>query len=260
MQAPRICVLGLREGDDPLPFVFALIRSWETEGISAAVCLIGSDRDAPGHRGQARLVEASGHAVHRIDVDLMPVPSIQRVVERAGTEVDVVVVIGFEPAAARALRMPAFVDVQHALGAPLVLCADALERPELRPPSTIASAVQDAVALLDERGFAEPPLLLLRDESGRQRETSISAATGVTALALSPPHPDDQVDACAGEGPWRARADVLVTVLDHARASAAERPLLVPRPHAAGDESGDRRARRARIGVALDECFDLYDE
>lgn len=263
MQVPRLCVLGLRDVDDPLPFALALIRSWEAEGVSAAVCLIGSDREAPGHRGQARLVEASGHAVHRIDVDLMPVPSIQRVVERAGSEVDVVLVIGFEPVAARALRMPAFVDVQHALEAPLVLCADALDRPGARPPSTIASAVQEAIALLAGRGLLEAPILLLRDEVGGQRADSVGEAIGITALALNPPPSDAHAEeqGQGAEQTWRARADVLGRVLDHGRLRASEPQVLVPRPDTSGgDGPGSWRARRARIGVALDECFDLYDE
>ncbi len=238
-QVPRLCLMALREGEDPTPYALGVLAAARSQGLGVSVCTIGPDRDLPHQELRAKLASASGHAVHRIDVDLMPVPSIQRVVSRAGANVDFVLVMGFESAVGKnSTQVPAFVHVQHALSAPMVLCADA--------GSPVATRVDEAQEFFRERGMETESLILLSGEDATKKTTAIGAATQLPVLTLGTPE--------NGEGPWRLGGAAVDELVEHARCPSLEFIIPMDRPRS------DTRGRRARIGVVLDECFDFYDE
>ena len=84
-QVPRLCLLALRENDDPIPSALGIIASARAEGLEVSVCTIGADRHLPDSGPQARLAAASGHAVHRIDV-LADITTPARIAERIRTD------------------------------------------------------------------------------------------------------------------------------------------------------------------------------
>ncbi|MGK0481176.1 MAG: cobyrinic acid a,c-diamide synthase [Planctomycetota bacterium] len=245
--------MALRDGDDPVPFALGILASARAEGLEVSICTIGANRDLPAATAQGRLAAASGHAVHRIDVDLMPAPSIQGVVTRAGANVDFVLILGFEAVTAHVNQLPAFIDVQHALRSPLVLCADTESRMGSHAQSgsslAIASRTQAARELLHARGIDSLPLVLLAGDESTARAAGIEAATGLSVLCFA-----ERASVAARESRPRLKGIDLDRLVEHARSAPAESTTLIERHH-----SG-RRGRRARIGVVMDDCFDLYDE
>ncbi|QDV09340.1 cobyrinic acid a,c-diamide synthase [Planctomycetes bacterium Poly30] len=242
-QVPRLCLLALREDDDPIPFALSVIASARAEGLEVSVCTIGADRNLPDAGPQARLAAASGHAVHRIDVNLMPAPSIQGVVTRAGANVDFVIVLAFEAAHAPSIQLPAFVDVQHALGSPVVLCANATGS------TALASRTQLALEFFRARGIETVPMVLLAGHDSANRAAGIEAATGLAVLQLA-----ERTSLATGTSEGRLKGIDLDRLVEHSRSAPAESTRLLERHPAA------HRGRRARIGVVMDDCFDLYDE
>jgi cobyrinic acid a,c-diamide synthase len=231
--------MALRPGDDPTPYALGILAAARAQGLSVSVCTIGPDRDLPNQELRAQLAAASGHAVHRIDVDLMPVPSIQRVVSRAGAEVDFVVVMGFEAAVPEgSTHLPAFVHVQHALSASMVLCADV--------GSPVSTRVHGALEFFRERGMETETAVLLSGEGARLKVKAVEAATELRTMALERSARDQSLLELKG-----ADLDELV---EHAGCPSLD--FLIP----VGRTRSDARGRRARIGVVLDECFDFYDE
>ena len=234
-----MCLLALREEEDPTPYALGILAAARAEGTRISVCTIGPDRNFPSQEVRARLAAASGHAVHRVDVDLMPVPSIQRVVARAGANVDLVLVLGFEAAAAAdPTQVPAFVHVQHALSCPVVFCADA--------GSPVATRIHEALDFFGGRGVEAESMVLLSGPEARQKAEDVQAATSLFVATLG--HTED------GREPWRLKGAALDELVERARCAALQYTVPMQRIRASAG------ARRARIGIVMDECFDFYDE
>lgn len=243
-QTPLLCLLGLRAEDDPVPFALALLESARAEGVDVSVCTVGAELRRHPEESHARLSAASGHAVHRIDVDLMPVPSIQRVAERAGAGADFVLVVAFEAAVGEGLRLPGYVDVQRALGAPVVICTEGAR--------SATSAVQAALDFFTDHGVDRTPMVCLAgaDESSR---AAVRTATGLEVVPMAPP--SDQGDR------WRLKGAELDRLVEHAKSVPAGAPAAATSAEPSSASPQRRhRGERACIGVVMDECFDLYDE
>lgn len=210
-------------------------RAAVAAGLEVCAVVAGSDREVPGAERVAKLAEATGRAVHRVDARLMPVPVLQRIVERVSEGADLCLVVAPESLTDEDPLGAGLLDLGRGLEAPAVLCAD------LAAGAEAVTAVRAALRRLERvatEDVAEP--MVLAAESAAGRVGSALTGGGRTVL-LTPP--------LSGGGMRLSRED-LDQLLSHARRA----PALPPAAR------HQRRHARARVGIVLDECFDLYDE
>lgn len=210
-------------------------RAATAAGLEVCAIVAGSDRDEPGTERVAQLAEVTGRAVHRVDARLMPVPVLQRIVARVSEGSDLCLVVAPESLTDEDPLGAGLFDLARGLDAPSVLCAD------LAPGREAVSGVREALRRLErvEAGRDGGPLVLAGEcAAGRVGE---GLAAGGQGVLLTPP---------LGPGGMRLTRADLDALLNHARSA----PSLPPAAR------HQRRHARARVGIVLDECFDLYDE
>lgn len=207
------------------------------DGLTVCALVAGSNRDVPGAERVAALAEATGRAVHRVDARLMPVPALQRIVERVAGDADLCLVIAPESLNDEDPLGAGVFDLARALEAPLVLCAD------LAGSDPACSDVRLGLDRLRRvaGGTDEPALVLATENPAGRLGGRLEEVARGHVVVVTPPR---------GAGGAALDAHDLEALLRHAR-RAAVLPSVTRR---------GRRHVRARIGILLDECFDLYDE
>ncbi|MEE2941543.1 MAG: hypothetical protein VX460_14245 [Planctomycetota bacterium] len=210
-------------------------RAATSSGLEVCAVVAGSDRDQPGTERVARLAEVTGRAVHRVDARLMSVPVLQRIVTRISEGSDLCLVVAPESLSDEDPLGAGLLDLARGLDAPSVICADLASGPGA------VSRVRGALRRLERLGAGRDggPLVLAAEcAAGRVGE---GLAAGAREVLLTPP---------LDRGGMRLTRADLDALLAHARRA----PSLPPTPR------HQRRHARARVGIVLDECFDLYDE
>ena len=189
-----------------------------------------------------RLGEATGSVVHRLDPRLMPAPSMQRIVVRAAADSDLAIIVAPGTAAPAPTEGSALMDVLAAIAAPPVLCADAEAFAAVRV--SLVTTVKESARFLGEHGPEAlcDPVVLLTEPVGARRASALEDVSMLEVVSTVP--------RSARGGDVHVSGEALETLLAHAQRAATLPPPAVHR----------RRHVRARIGLLLDDCFDLYDE
>lgn len=239
---PRLTFVSARADDAAAACALGALRQAEAEGLTSCAIVVGPDRDLPASEVMRALAAASGHVVHRLDPALMAVPTMQRIVQRAASESELAAIVVFgsvEPGSPAGVGL---IDVLAALAAPPVICADAESFAESR--GSVVQGALEAARFISAHGPAElaPPVIVVNEAVGSRRAPALQDAARLTVVATPP--------RSARGGDVHYAPDQFSLLIEHARRAPTLPPPVVHR----------RRHVRARIGLVLDDCFDLYDE
>lgn len=237
---PRLTFVSASPDDAGTACALGVLTAARARGLQAAAIVIGADRDVPPSDHLRALGEVTGCAVHRLDPRLMAAPSLQRIVQRAAAESDLAAIIVFGAADGVQAARTGLLDVLAAIQAPPVLCVDA----EAARDGNVLGRTLEALRFL---GTHVPPnlaapLVLLNEAPGERRAARIEEAGRRPVLATLP--------RSVRGGAVELTAGQLDLILEQAERAQTLPPPVVHR----------RRHVRARVGLVLDECFDLYDE
>ena len=237
---PRLTFVSVRPDDASTACALGVLTAAKGRGLQTAAIVIGADRDIPRTEHFRALGEVTGCAVQRLDPRLMAAPSLQRIVQRAAAESDLAAIIVFGAADGVQATRSGLLDVLAAIMAPPVLCVDA----EGVRDANVLGHTLDAVRFLGTH--APPnlaaPIVLLSEAPGERRAERIEETSRRPVLATLP--------RSVRGGSVELTAAQLDSVIEHAERAPTLPPPVVHR----------RRHVRARIGLVLDDCFDLYDE
>ncbi|MEL6428177.1 MAG: hypothetical protein AAFR54_03305 [Planctomycetota bacterium] len=203
-------------------------------GLGAVAVIVGADRDAPSTDAVEALERATGRSVHRVDVTLVPAPELQRLAVTVAGGLDLLLVVSGDTLEPGGAIGAGSLEAADSLGCPLVLVVDGEGPPGATVTDDAAFAAGTAArALSAERAR----FVTLTERPGPRRAELVARATGLEVVEVG------ASDAPLGEA-------ALARLLDAARRCTA----LPPPPR------HRRRHVRARVGLVLDRCFDLYDE
>jgi cobyrinic acid a,c-diamide synthase len=234
---PRLCLTSVRSTDEATALAVGVARAAVARGLEVCALAVTTDRDVPDPEGLRRLSQTTGRAVHRLDPQLMSAPSLQRVVARAAEGCDLTLVVSAAVVAADAtLAAARFVDAQAALAAPVALCVDVAEHE--RTARAVGDSLHAARRFTDAHDVAPHVALLwgtpIRERIDEEHHDVLTLVRETTARGATVGVPD-------------------VTLRELLRIARGAPALPPPVVHA-------RRGMRARVGLVLDDCFDLYDE
>lgn len=219
--------MGVGSLDDAALFGLAIARAAAGSGLRVRGLAVTTHRDDPDAEVLRALARTTGRAVLRVDPGVMPPGDVGRASARAARGSDLVLAVVAAPLDGSSGVDP--LAALAALRAPVALWYDA----SLRRSGDLAFV--DAARRVVLEGLGVPLLALPSGPSAAQPGARWSSIHGESAPLVEASEPLGRT--------------ALRRLLRHARRAGALPPI---EPTAT--------LPRARIGVLLDDCFDLYDE